>query len=161
MRFSVLSLALLAPSPAPVAAPVTLSPFHDTYVNSGAPDSSYGNVLYLSAENAAGLIERSYLEFNTSSLAGQTIASAILKVWVVRENSGGGASDTFEVYPIYTAWADSLTYNESLSLTKGALAASAASTDYGVDNATSPPREVDFDVTSLVQSWASGGINKG
>jgi hypothetical protein len=161
MRFSVLCLALVMPAPAPAPATVTLSPFHDTWVNSAAPTATYGNYAYLSAENTTSAVERSYLEFDTASLAGLTVSSAVLRLWVIRENAGGAANDVFEVYPIYSAWTDGLTYNEAPLLTKGPLAASVPSTDYGIDNTTSPPRAVDFDITAVVQSWASGGINEG
>jgi hypothetical protein len=152
--------------PGAQSTPVTLSPTHDTYVNAALPDTSYGNSVYLSVENNSSTMERSYLEFDTSSLSGQTVTSAILTVWVIRDNSGGGVTDIFELYPIYTAWTDSLTYNQSATLTKGAMVTSVASTDYpsgnpSAPNDTVPPQAVTFDITTLVQSWASGGTNEG
>jgi hypothetical protein len=149
-------------APAPGSAVVTLAPTHDTYVNAAAPDVSYGNAVYLSAENNASTVERSYLEFDTSGLSGQTVTAATLRIWVIRDNAGGGASDILEVYPVYSAWTDALTYNQSLSLTLGAMAASMPTTDYpGPTNDTAPPQAVDFDVTALVQSWVSGATNEG
>lgn len=146
----------------PLAAPaVTLSPFLDTYVSSATPDLSYGHALFLSVETTSGVVERSYLKFDTSSLAGMTVTSATLRVWVVRENSGGGSSDVFELYPVFSPWDNGLTYTQSQNLTQGALVASAPSTDYGTTNTTTPPQAVDFDVTSLVASWASGSANHG
>jgi hypothetical protein len=147
---------------APQSSPVTLSPTHDTYVNAALPDTSYGNSVYLSVENNSSTMERSYLEFDTSSLSGQTISSATLRVWVIRDNAGGGVTDVFELYPIYTAWTDALTYTQSALLTKGAMVTSVATTDYaGATNDTLPPQPVDFNITSLVASWAAGGTNEG
>jgi len=170
MKLAAAVLLVLAPSPAQ-SSPVTLSPTHDTFVRTSSTDPtqadlSFGNVVYLSVENNSGTMERSYLEFDTTSLAGQTIASAALKVWVIRDNSGGGFDDVFEVYPVFTAWADSLTYNQSTLLVKGALAASSATVDYpsgnpSAPNDTVPPQAVTIDLTTLVQSWASGSANEG
>src|SRR5262245_14785223 len=126
MRFSVLALLVLALTPAwsfcsPAATTVTLNPFHDTWVNSASPDLSYGNSPYLSTEVGGGVTERSYMEFDATALAGTTISSAVLSLWVVRENGGGDPNDIWEVYPINSAWTDALTYNLSLALTKGAI----------------------------------------
>lgn len=155
----------------PQSSPVTLTPTHDTFVRTSATDPtqadlSFGNVVYLSVENNSGTMERSYLEFDTAGLAGQTVTSAALKIWIIRDNSGGSFDDVFEVYPVYTAWADSLTYNQSTLLTKGALAASSATVDYPSGNPSSPndtvpPQAVTIDLTALVQSWASGSANEG
>src|SRR5688572_5621302 len=123
MRISALALCLLStawPAVPPAAAPVTLAPFHDTWVSSATPVSSYGVSPYLSAESTTGAFERFYMEFNTSSIAGQTVTSAILTLWVVRENTGD-ANDAFELYPINSAWSDGLTYNDSFLLTQGAI----------------------------------------
>ena len=58
MRFSALALVLLTPawSFSPAATTATLVPFHDTYVNSAAPDLSYGNAAYLSTEISTGVM---------------------------------------------------------------------------------------------------------
>ncbi len=164
MRYSALALLLLTPawsfSP-PAATTVTLTPFHDTWVNSATPDLSYGNSAYLSTEVSSSGVERCYLQFDTATLAGTTISSAVLSLWVVRENTGGDPSDVWELYPITSAWTDALTWNLSQSLTKGALVTTVPSTDYGATNTVAPPKKVDFDIKSLVQTWASGGVNKG
>jgi hypothetical protein len=164
MRFSALALCLLLPAwnaaPAP-AAPVVLSPFHDTWVSSAAPDTSYGVSPYLSAECTSGVTERLYMEFQTQAIAGQTITSAILTMWVVRENAGGDANDIFELFPVNSAWNDGLTWKDSLLLSIGPIVTSVPSIDYGTVNTVSPAKAVDFDITPLVQTWASGGINKG
>ena len=164
MRFSALALCLLLPAwnaAPPAAAPVVLNPFHDTWVSSAAPTSSYGVSPYLSAECTSGVTERLYMEFQTQAIAGQTVTSAILTLWVVRENAGGGANDVFELFPVNSAWNDGLTWNDSLLLTMGPLLTSVASTDYGATNDVVPAKAVDFDITPLVQTWASGGTNKG
>lgn len=170
MKLAAAALVILAPAwsfRAPQAAPVTFTPFHDTWVRYSPSDPtqadlSFGNSPYLSAENNSSTMERCYMEFNTSSLAGQTIASATLRVWVIRDNAGGGVADILELYPIYSTWDDGLTYTTSAVLTKGAMVDSVATTDYpGPTNDTAPPQALDFNVTSLVQSWASGGTNEG
>lgn len=164
MRFSALALCLLLPAwnaAPPPAAPVVLSPFHDTWVSSAAPDSSYGVSPYLSAECTSGVTERLYMEFQTQAIAGQTITSAILTMWVVRENAGGSANDIFELFPVHSAWNDGLTWKDSLLLSMGPIVTSVPSTDYGATNDVVPAKAVDFDITPLVQTWASGGINKG
>jgi len=130
-------------------------------VSSAAPTSSYGVSPYLSAECTSGVTERLYMEFQTQAIAGQTVTSAILTLWVVRENAGGGANDVFELFPVNSAWNDGLTWNDSLLLTMGPLLTSVASTDYGATNDVVPAKAVDFDITPLVQTWASGGTNKG
>ena len=164
MRYSALALLLLTPAwsfTPPAATTVVLTPFHDTWVSSATPDLSYGNSAYLSTEVDSGGVERCYMQFDTATLAGTTISSAVLSLWVVRENAGGDPSDIWEVYPITSAWTDALTWNLSQSLTKGALVTTAPSTDYGTTNSVAPPKKVDFPITTLVQAWASGAVNKG
>lgn len=143
------------------AALVTLPAVLDAYVSSAAPDASHAGDPYLSVETTSGVVERCYIKFDVSSLAGMTVSSATLRVWVIRENSGGGGPDLFELYPVFSPWAASLTYTQSEALTQGALVVSVPSADYGTSNTPSPPQAVDFDVTSLVESWASGSVNHG
>ncbi len=157
--------------PAVQSAPVSLSPTNDTFVRSSSTDAtqadmSFGNSVYLTCENNSSVMERSYMRFNTTSLAGQTITSALLKIWIIRDNGGGGVDDVFQVYPIFSPWTDALTYTTSATLTQGAMVTSVATTDYPSGSATAPndtvpPQAVTFDITSLVQSWAGGAANEG
>lgn len=145
-------------------AQTTFNPGRDTYVDSSTTGTTtqFGNSDRLSVERASsGLNERSYIHFDVSSLAGQTVTVATMRLWIIRENSGGSALDRYEIYEVLSPWTDSLTWDQSQGLSIGPLFLQLDSLDYGTANTVSPPQPVDFDVTGLVQGWVAGGTNEG
>lgn len=65
----------------PPPPPVTLTPIADTYVNSVNPNNNYGSNTPLKA-GGAGVSQISYLKFDLTALAGRSITSAKLRLWV-------------------------------------------------------------------------------
>lgn len=166
-RFAMIAVTLClqpaAPAMQAAPAPATYYPSKDTFVKSDQPAVSFGSSAYLSAEEdpTVPTTERLYVHFNIPGLAGQTVTSAILRVWVVRENGGGGTGEEFEVFGVASPWNDTLTWTQSQSLTNGSLVTTMPVLDYGASNTLAPPQTLSFVVTSLVQSWAAGSANEG
>lgn len=158
----ILCLQSAAPAMQAPPAPTSYFPQKDTYVKSDQPALSYGTAVYLSAEeDPAPISERLYIKFDIPGLAGKTVTSAQLKLWVVRENGGGGGGDTFELFGVTSTWVESLTWTQSLTVTTTSLISSVPVKDYGASNDVVPSVPELFDLTPLVQSWAAGSVNEG
>lgn len=166
-RFAMIGVILCLQSAAPAMqstpAPTSYWPSKDTYVKSDQPTASFGTSVYLSVEEDPALLvtERLYIQFSAPDLAGKTVVSAKLRLWVIRENGGGGATDNFEICGVASPWNDSLTWNQSQMLTVGSVIATVPVKDYGATNDVSPSKPEEFDITTLVQSWAAGAANEG
>lgn len=142
----------------------TYYPAQDTWVQSNMPDVSNGGSVYLSAEEypATSLTERIYLKFTIPDLVGKTVTAATLRLMCVRESGGGSTGDDLEVFGVNAAWNDTLTYTQSTTLPIGGMVVAVPSTNYSdTTNVVDPPQPVDFNITSLVQSWAAGVTNNG
>jgi len=158
----ILCLQSAAPALQAPPAPTSYFPQKDTFVKSDQAGASYGSGLYLSVEeDPLPVSERLYIRFDIPGLAGKTVTSAKLKLWVIRENGGGGGSDTFEIYGVTAAWNETLTWTQSQALTKTSLISTVPVKDYGATNDVIPSVPEEFDVTPLVQSWAAGSVNEG
>ena len=80
----------------------TLNPVADTYVNSANPGSNYGSSTQLKV-GGSGLVQTAYLKFDLLSLAGETVTSATLRLWVYN-----GATGTYSLHPLSdTSWTES------------------------------------------------------
>jgi acid phosphatase type 7 len=159
----ILCLQPAAPAMQAAPAPTTYYPSKDTYVKSDQPAASFGTAVYLSAEEdpTVPATERMYIHFTIPGLAGQTVTSAILRVWVNRENGGGGTGEEFELFGVTSPWADTLTWTQEQTVTHGSLVTTMPVLDYGASNTLAPSVKLEFVVTPLVQSWASGTANEG
>jgi hypothetical protein len=135
----------------------------DTYVKSDQPTASFGGSFYLSAEEdpSVPVSEQLYIQFDTTGLAGKTVVSAILRLWVQRENGGGGTGDQFEIVQVNSLWTDGLTWTLSQAVAKGPVVLTVPAKDYGATNDVIPSQKEEFDVTTLVQAWAAGTPNEG
>jgi hypothetical protein len=165
-RFATISLILCLQSGAPAfqsaPAPVTCAAVKDTYVKSDQPTASFGGSFYLSAEeDGAAVSEQLYIQFDTTGLAGKTVVSAAMRLWVQRENGGGGLGDAFEIVQVNSLWTDGLTWNLAQAVAKGPVILTVPAKDYGAANDVVPSQKEEFDVTSLVQAWAAGTPNEG
>jgi hypothetical protein len=165
-RFATISLILCLQSAAPAMQsqpPVTYNASKDTYVKSDQPTASFGGSFYLSAEEdpTVPVSEQLYIQFDTTGLTGKTVVSAILRLWVQRENGGGGAGDNFEIVQVNSLWTDGLTWNLAQAVAKGPVILTTAAKDYGATNDVIPSQKEEFDVTTLAQAWAAGSPNEG
>ena len=116
----------------------TLNPVADTYVNSANPGSNYGSSTQLKV-GGSGLVQTTYLKFDLLSLAGGTVTSAKLRLWVYN-----GASGTYSLQPVSdTSWTESgTTYLNRPSV--GSVVASVTNPVGGT--------WIEFDVTANVKA---------
>ena len=165
-RFATISLILCLQSASPAMQsqpPVTYPAVKDTYVKSDQPTASFGGSFYLSAEedSTVPVSEQLYIQFDTTGLSGKTVVSAMLRLWVQRENGGGGGGDAFEIVQVNSLWTDGLTWTLSQAVAKGPVVRTVPAKDYGATNDVIPSQKEEFDVTTLVQAWAAGTPNEG
>jgi len=166
-RFATISLILCLQSAAPAMQstppPTTCPAVKDTYVKSDQPTAQFGGSFYLSAEEdpSVPVSEQLYIQFDTTGLAGKTVVSAALRLWVQRENGGGGAGDNLEIVQVNSLWTDGLTWTLAQNVAKGPVILTAPAKDYGATNDVIPSQKEEFDVTTLAQAWAAGTPNEG
>jgi RHS repeat-associated protein len=147
--------------------PVTIDPAPnltttlDTYVDSGSPTSTFSsNTKLRSGNDGSSVVDRSLLQFNTSSLTGTHIVSASLNLhetW-----SGSCTASSVQVWDLSTSWSSSVTWNTQP--TKNQMWAS-GNTNAGF-GASCPDAWVSFSgggsgsntLTGLIQGWASGTL---
>ncbi len=123
-------------SPTPVPTSLKLKPVADTYVNSASPSTNYGRATSLGAD--ASPVQLSYLKFDLTSLAGKTVSSAKLRLYVLQ-----GATGEFKLSSVGTGWNETaLTYNQ-----RPALGTYIGSWTSPVDGTW-----IEYNVTSQVQS---------
>ncbi len=145
--------------------PVTIDPAPnltataDTYVDQKSPTGTFdSNTALKSGLAAAGQIQRSLLQFNTSSLSGTHVLSAALDLY---ENSSANCTATqVDVYDMAAAWTTSTNWNNQPA--KNQMWASASTNAGGGTGCTAA--YVSFStggsgsntLTTLVQDWANG-----
>lgn len=128
--------------------PVSLSAVADTYVDQQAPDENYGSERQVSvAEDEFGYQQRGLFRFDLSDVPAATIASAYLRLSLFSE-------DTHEydlaVHRVSGVWDENtVTWNSK-----------PWSVDTGLHAAVGGTMGLyyQWDVTSLVQSWLTGGV---
>lgn len=129
----------------PMAATAELRPAADSFVNSAAPGTNYGDKTTLDIQSTRTAL----ITFDLAALPpGVAVGKATFRLFVTSVNAGG----SFNVLALTSAWTESgVTFNalpSQGSLVAGPVALSSSSVaDY-----------VLIDVTSLVQSWTSGGL---
>jgi hypothetical protein len=116
----------------------TLTPVADTYVDSSNPDTNYG----LSPQLKIGgqrAVRIAYLKFDLSALAGKTVISAHLQLWVYNPAQG-----TYSVSPVSdTSWTE-----------LGTTYSNRPRRGHATASVTSPTADTwtDFDVTEQVKA---------
>jgi RHS repeat-associated protein len=147
-----------------VTYPVTIDPAPnltttlDTYVDSGSPTSTFNtNTKLRSGNDGSSVVDRSLLQFDTSSLTGAHVLSASLNLhetW-----SGSCTASSVQVWDLSTSWTSSVTWNTQP--TKNQMWAS-GNTNAGF-GASCPDAWVSLSgggtgsntLTGLVQNWAN------
>ena len=87
-----------SPSPAP-GNELTLTPVDDASVSSDLPSNNYGSAVEVISDGSP--VRDGYLKFNLQWLAGQTVTSAKLRMWIT--NGSGG---TFSLKSIPDSWSE-------------------------------------------------------
>ncbi|WP_344953549.1 Ig-like domain-containing protein [Sphaerisporangium flaviroseum] len=105
--------------------------------------------------SAPRIIERTYLRFDTSTLAGKTITDAKLELWNAASYGCGGVNSGIKAQQVTTAWnAQTLRWGNQPSTTStGEVVAK----DPGGCTSGSPPSDATWTwpVTDIVRGWAS------
>lgn len=140
------------PTPTPTLIPsgsVTLIPIADTYVDSSSSSSNYGGSSTLGVDGQ-DRIKVSYLKFDTSSLAGQPVTGAKLRLYVSNDSS----KDKQNIKAVGdVAWSEStVTYNNRPVL-GDILSTIGPGSSTGV--------WIEADITSYTQSKIGGLISIG
>ncbi len=142
-----------------IAVTTTLNPTADAHVNGGDSTKSatnYGTALSLSADSSPVII--TYLKFDLSSLSGQTVSSAKLRLWVTGSSAGSpnvkSVSDTI--------WSESaITFNNrpALGSTLGTITGPKASTWVEVDITSEVALKVGQLMSLGIDSLSSDGAD--
>ena len=161
----------IAPSPTPTATPtnppgeqhtVSLPVQTDTWIDNQGSLGPNGPVLWTGAYGSgpSKTIERAYLTFDTSSLAGKTITDAKLELWNTVSYGCGDSTSGIKAQQITTAWSvGTLTWNNQPSATTGGET-TVRDPSPCVDGG-SPDVAWNWPVTGMMQAWASGQSNHG
>lgn len=155
-----------SPSPTPTSPPntqtISLPVQTDTWIDSeGVSEPDWGGLWAgVYSDNGARVIDRTYMKFDTSLLAGKTVTDAKLELWAGNGDGCGNSSSGIKAQRVTTAWnASTLTWaNKPSTTTSGE--ATAKDPDGCIDQA---PYDVGWTwpITGLVQAWASGQNNYG
>ena len=68
---------------------LTVAPSDDAYVSGSFPATNFGSAVNLWTDSSP--VQDTYMKFNLGSLAGQTVVSAKLRMWVT--NGSGGVQN--------------------------------------------------------------------
>ncbi|WP_031166939.1 DNRLRE domain-containing protein [Streptosporangium roseum] len=150
------------PTPTPVEHTVSLPVQTDTWLDNQGSLGPSGPILWAGAYGSTDprAIERTYLKFDTSSLAGKTITDAKLELWNSSSYGCGDSGSGIKAQKVTTSWnADTLTWANQPSATSDG---EAVAKDPGGCTGT-PPTDVawTWPLTGTVQAWASGQSNHG
>jgi PKD domain-containing protein len=117
------------------AAAVSVPVSEDARVQADLPGTNFGSDAALGTDNSP--VTRTYLRFNVSSLVGESITSAKLRVFDTNASSKGG-----DLRLVTSPWSEAtVTYNTPVSY---------SSTVVGSLGSVSPGNWYEFDVTSVV-----------
>lgn len=129
-------------TPTPIAAvKATIYASADAEVRSSAPTTNYGKAKSISVDYNGGTdIRQGYLMFDLSTLAGKSVKSAYLRIYLV---SGSNNEQQFKAVSS-TSWSEtSINYSNKPAM---------SSTVYGLTDNTLPYTYVTIDITSAVKS---------
>jgi hypothetical protein len=122
------------------AAPVVFNAVADTYVVLATPTTSYGTDSNLHIKTSSSNEKRAYFKFSVSGLAGKTLSSAKLRLYVTDPSDTGGS-----VFSVSSDWVE--TGSGALTWSNMPLASGGALSTLGpVVTGTS----VEFDVTGAI-----------
>ncbi|MEU3166991.1 DNRLRE domain-containing protein [Streptosporangium sp. NPDC006930] len=146
------------PTDPPVEHTISLPVQTDTWVDDEGSTGPGGPTLWVGAYQ--GIIERTYLKFDTSSLTGKTITNAKLELWNTDVYGCGSGNSGIKAQRVTTAWnANTLTWaNQPAAVSDGEVIA----TDPGGCVGEQPDGVTwTWQVTGAVRAWASGQNNHG
>ncbi|MFI6741226.1 Ig-like domain-containing protein [Nonomuraea sp. NPDC050451] len=142
---------------------ITLPVQTDTWLDDQGTVGPNGPTVWAGAygSSAPRAIERTYLKFDTSALAGKAITEAKLELWNSASFGCGAADSGLKAQQVTGAWsAETLSWrNQPQTTTNG----EALAKDPGGCIGDSPPSDVawTWPVTDIVRRWASGQDNHG
>lgn len=151
--------------------PVTIDPSTnlsatvDTYVDQANPSTSYASDTLLKAGLAgSGDIQRSLLQFDSSSLSGVDVLSASLNLYESHADSSCTASG-LQAWSVSSSWTSAVTWatqpsQSQMYATSSTNAGGGSSCPAGWVSLSSGGSGSNT-ITSLVQSWANGSTNNG
>ncbi|MGH3049762.1 MAG: DNRLRE domain-containing protein [Gaiellaceae bacterium] len=111
----------------------TATTAYDTDVQEASKTSSSGGTAKtVAVSNISGSREYAFIRFDISGCAiPATTGGADDAVLTIRVNSATRTNHTISLYPVYSSWTESLTWNSSLSLTIGSTATTTFTTSTG------------------------------
>src|SRR5262249_22732184 len=125
----------------PAGAPQTFLAVADARVNSGSPNANYATATDLRGRAGAPTYE-SYVRFHVSALAGKTVTSAKLRLFVTDPSDDGGSA-----YLVSSSWTETgITWANAPAIPESKLASAGA---------VVTGQWAEFDVTSAVPSGGS------
>ena len=126
---------------------ITLRNAVDSYIVAGTPSKNYGQASVLQLSSAS---RYAYLFFNRPVPAGATVTRAVLRVYY---NAAWPSSRTLTVRRVVEAWGQSgLRWNNRPATAAGIPGVTATAP------AGARGRVVEFDVKSILQTVANGGV---
>ncbi|MEV0352039.1 Ig-like domain-containing protein [Nonomuraea sp. NPDC050680] len=151
------------PDPTPIT--ITLPLQADTWIDNQGSIGPKGPTLWSGAYGVTEprTIERTYLKFDSSALAGKTVKDARLELWNSEGDSYGcgGAGSGIKVQRITSAWdATTLRWSNQPAATS---AGETTATDPADCDEEAPPSNAawTWSVTNIVQAWASNQSDHG
>ncbi|MCB5170103.1 DNRLRE domain-containing protein [Streptomyces bambusae] len=131
-----------------------VSATEDTYINQGAPSTSYGTSTSMAVRGSGSLYE-SYLRFNLPAApAGQVLKAASLQI-KTSTAAGAGTADTISVVPVDEPWSGTSTF-----ATKPALGSPALGTLAGVPDG-SAIHSIDLDTAKVSAALGTADYSLG
>ncbi len=141
-----------------------ITPNYDNLIMMSSADSTLANNVYSTGSNAVGtnymygayvndyLIGATVLRYDINNyINGRTIQTAVLRVRPI--NIPADFNTTYAVQPIASAWSASVTWNTAPSIY------TSATYKKTFNPPVSTSIDIEIDVTSIVQGWASGAIS--
>ncbi|WP_248962827.1 DNRLRE domain-containing protein [Sphaerisporangium perillae] len=153
------------PTPTPTGPPggehtITLPLETDLWLDSNEYTDQFGDTLWAGVYGSPSTTERTYLNFDTTELAGKTITNARLNLWNIDSYGCGDGTSGIKARRITGAWdPDTLGWSSQPAATGGD---EAVARDPGGCTG-SPPADVEWSwaVTGIAQAWASGQPDHG
>ncbi|RCG32605.1 hypothetical protein DQ384_03685 [Sphaerisporangium album] len=150
------------PSPSPSTPPVTrtvsLPAQTDLWLDNMGSLNSTGDTLWAGAwDYDPPVLERAYLKFDTSALAGKNITEAKLQLWNNESYGCGAGNSGIKAQRLTTAWsAGTLRWSNQPTAT---AAGEAVATDPA--GCGGPDVMWNWTMTGIAQAWAGGEANQG
>ncbi|WP_083502171.1 DNRLRE domain-containing protein [Sphaerimonospora mesophila] len=159
-----------SPSPTPtesptehtVSLPVQVDMWIDNWGSVETDGSTFWAGVYDDDYDSSQAIDRAYLKFDASSLAGKTVTDAKLELWNTEAYGCGNSTSGIKVQRVTAEWsADTLSWDNQPSATANG---ESLARDPGECSGVAPsggPTVWSWPITEIVQAWASGQSNYG